>query len=367
MTYIHNKGNPSSDVWVIVNRPLPNDIDRKYIFSSGLGYVWHKMMEEVGLGENYYVTCYTPDLANPSAYRNIDGELANYQPKIIIPLDAAGTRLCPEVVKKRRSKNYNAETDSDVSKYCGSLLRSPYLKYPHYVMPLVGPFVISQMYKLRDQVLLDLCKAKHELDYAKTNGILQPLPARNLVTDFSCFDELLYVIDSFANYPRISVDIETIYPKTKSAYYGQTPGVPIVIGLAPSKDYGISFDVFRESKSETRRLWRSMDTLFRNTKIIGQNVFNFDLYFLEALGFQINYENIDDTLIRHHVLWPELPHSLQYMTRQYTREPYYKDEGKDWNGKNLQGLKRYNALDVTVTFEVYEAQEEELNERSYLK
>lgn len=366
--YIHNKGNPSSDVWVILNRPLSTDVDKKFIFSGGMGYVFDKIMKDAGFNtDDYFVTCYCPDLSNPSAFRNIDGELSNYRPKIILPIDAAGSRLCRELTPKRQGKNYNPEVDSEISKYCGSLLQSSFLNYPHYVMPLISPSTIVANYKLRDQVLLDLVKAKHELDFAKTNGVLQPLPERQLITDFSCFDELLFIIDSFYSSPYVSNDIETIYPKKGDELYGTTPGLPIIVALASSPYYSISFDFFREKKSETRELWKHLVRLYTNTKTIGQNFFRFDLYYYEYLGFEFPYDQIEDTLIRHHTLWPELPHSLQYMTRQYTREPYYKDEGQGWTLKNMQGYKRYNALDAAVTFEVFEGQEEEFKEREYLR
>lgn len=364
MPYIHNKGNPDSPIWVLLNRPLPKDEERKYIFSSPMGYVFDKMMGDAGLTD-YYVTCYAPDTDNPNAYRNIDGELGLYKPKIILAVDAAGAKLCNELIPKRRTKNYNPETDSEISKYCGSLLHSPYLTYPHYVVPIISPFIVVQQYKLRDQVLLDLMKVKYEIDFATQHGNLQPLPERQLITEFSCFDELIYIIDSFVSHDRIANDIETVYPRVGDELYGKTPGLPIVASLASSKDYSISFDFFRESVSETRRLWRALDNLYRNTTIIGQNFFRFDMFYQEFLGFE--FKEIEDTLIRHHVLWPELPHSLQYMTRQYTREPYYKDEGQGWSFKNMGGLKRYNALDSAITYEVYEAEEEEFNERPYLR
>jgi hypothetical protein len=123
----------------------------------------------------------------------------------------------------------------------------------------------------------------------------------------------------------------------------------------------------RESISETKELWTHLDILFRNTITIGQNFFNFDLYYYEYLGFEFDYTRIEDTLIRHHVLWPELPHKLQYLCRQYTREPYYKDEGQGWSVKNMDNLKRYNALDATVTYEVFEGEEEEFAERPHLR
>jgi hypothetical protein len=347
-------------------KPLPTDTERKYIFSSGLGYLWDKMMKEAGI-EDYYVTCLFPDTSNINAARNIDGDLNQFQPKIIIAIDAYGAKLCDELIPKRQGKSYDPDVDSEIQKYQGSLLRSSFLNYPHYVIPTISPSNIAQQYKLRDQVLLDLAKAKGELDYIRKNGILQPLPERQLITSFDCFDELLFIIDSMASCERVSNDIETIYPKSGEELYGKTPGLPIVIGLASSPSYAISFDLFRESVSETKELWIHLDTLFRNCTTIGQNFINFDLFYYEYIGFTFQYDKIEDTLVRHHTLWPELPHSLQYMTRQYTREPYYKDEGAGWSVKNMSNLKHYNAMDAAVTFEVYEGEEEEFNERPYLR
>jgi hypothetical protein len=57
---------------------------------------------------------------------------------------------------------------------------------------------------------------------------------------------------------------------------------------------------------------------------------------------------------------------LQFLTRQYTREIFYKDEGHSWNLKNMNKLRRYNCLDVCVTYEVYDEQEEEFKRRGHL-
>jgi len=92
---------------------------------------------------------------------------------------------------------------------------------------------------------------------------------------------------------------------------------------------------------------------------LGQNYFNFDAHHLQMLGFKIQLNKVQDTLVRHHVLWPELQHKLQFQTRQYTREIYYKDNGHHWNLKNMDKLRRYNCLDVCVTYEIYLEQEKE--------
>jgi hypothetical protein len=55
------------------------------------------------------------------------------------------------------------------------------------------------------------------------------------------------------------------------------------------------------------------------------------------------------------------------MTRQYTREPYYKDDGHHWSVKHMDKLRRYNCLDVCVTYEIWEAQEEEFRQKPHLR
>ena len=159
MPYISDKGNPSCDTWVLVDKPLSNDKDRGYLYSSGLGYMWDGMMKDAGFSD-YYVTCYRPDTDHTDAWRNVNGNLNQYQPKVIIPLDAIGVKLLDELNPTRRGKGFDPEKDSEIFKYAGSVLQSPYLNYPHYVIPTLPPDLIARQYKLRDQVVLDLMKAK---------------------------------------------------------------------------------------------------------------------------------------------------------------------------------------------------------------
>ena len=74
-------------------------------------------------------------------------------------------------------------------------------------------------------------------------------------------------------------------------------------------------------------------------------------------------------MVRHHVLWPELSHKLQFMVMQYTREPYFKDEGKNWDlrRESKRKLMVYNCKDAATTIEIYLGQEEEFDERPELR
>jgi len=370
--YVHPKGNPTAPVWIILNKPLSGDEDKGYLFSSPQGYVFDKMLAEAGITD-YYVIVQKPDTANTSAAGSWESSLHTYKPPIIIPLGSAGNWLVEEMRFKYQKKNYNPDMDSELSKYAGSLLSSNMgnkLDWPHYIIPTFEPMDVIRQWKIRDIVVsCDLSKAAAELEYWRNNGhSIQPLPKRTHKITFESFDELLSIIDDFLNYDIISNDIETIYPKapTKtqpSQFYGILPGYPVVIGLAPSIDFGISFDCFRDSVVETRELWKHLAKLFWEVPSLGQNFFNFDANYYEALGFRFPLEKCRDTLIQHHILWPELKHTLQFQTRQYTRERYYKDEGHGWSTKNTTMLKTYNVKDVCVTMEIYLAQLEELKQR----
>jgi hypothetical protein len=362
---MHPKGSPTSQVWVIVESPYPADKEKGFVFSGGLGYMFDKMMREAGMPD-YYVKARRPELDNPNSFSIIENDLNHYKPPIIIPLEVAGKHFCTELGKKI-SKKTDSETASDIQKYCGSLLNSPLLNYPHYVIPTFLPSTIVQDWSQRDVAIsCDLGKACSELDYFRTHGKLQPMPLRELKYEMD-FDETLDLLENrFTQSCLLSVDIETIYTRKKNTFYPH-PGYPVTIGIADSPSFGVSFNLFWPERAKTIALWKSLAKLLYEIPQLGQNYFNFDTNFLEALGFRIEMEQCKDTLIRHHVLWPELPHKLQFQTRQYTREPYYKDEGKQWSGKDMRSLRRYNCLDVVVTYEIYLEQEKEFEERPWLR
>jgi len=371
MTYIKPQGSPLSKVWIVTEQPYPQDAQAGYVWSAGYGKMFNSMLNAVGI-RDYYVLPRRPDLDHPDTYAVIENDLNQYQPPIIIPIEEAGTFFCRELIKNEFSKRKLEQGASEISKYAGSILISPHLQYPHYIIPTLAPDTIMKQYKLKDIVTyLDLGKAADEFTYFSSHdGTLQPLPTRTLKYDITDFDELMSYLDKFASVSLLSNDIETVYPKNKASQYFRHPGLPTCVGLAPSKDFGISFELFwGEDKAGVRRtvqLWRRLQSIFERVDQLGQNFFNFDLPRYEMLGFRIPRARCHDTLIRQHILWPELEKSLQFMTRQYTREPYYKDEGHGWTFKDMRRLKRYNCLDVCVTMEVFEQQEVEFKKRPYL-
>jgi len=364
MALIHPRGDPASRIWIILDHPFPSDIPKGYCLSGGMGYVYEKMFAEAGMSLfNCYVCARRPDTDSPMSYASVDNALENYQPPCIFVVNEVGSYYFPEMRPRSIKEDYKTQ----LNKYVGSLLHSNILSFAHYMMPIYGPDKCAQDWAERNTTTyVDLQKMNDEFQYWKKAGCLQPLPQRTLIHhDNIELRDLLTHFDRFSRARFLSNDIETVYPKADSAFYPH-PGYAIVIGLADSKDFGVSFRLFRDSPAENRILWRAYDEILHDANIIGQNFINFDLYYQQALGFSIRLQKVQDTMVRHQILWPELSHKLQFMTRQYTRQPYYKDEGKHWNAKHMSSLMHYNALDVTISFEVFEGQEEEFKDRPYL-
>lgn len=375
MPPITPRGSINAPVWVIVEQPYSQDKDKGYVFSAGYGYVFDRMMQDAGISD-YYVIARRNDFEHLDTYTVIESALNNFRPPIIIPLGNSLGFFNPEVKKRAAKGKTQDEQDADMEKYAGSLMTCPKLiNYPHYIISTMPPDVLVRKWELRDIcVNLDLGKAKSELDFYRKNGYLEPLPEYQLQYNFEepgRFPELLDRLRFYETQNKISTDIETVYPKapTKKSIHSlyPHPGLPTVIGLSHNSREGISFKLFRDDPREAVLLWRQLNSLFSKVELLGQNFFDFDASRLNMLGFDIPYEKITDTMIRQHILWPELPKKLQFLTRQYTRQPYYKDEGQGWSVKDFNKLKRYNCLDVCVTMEVYNAQEGEFAERPYLR
>src|SRR5215471_2781921 len=133
----------------------------------------------------------------------------------------------------------------------------------------------------------------------------------------------------------LSVDIETIGFETIDC---------VGISDHPDRAICIPFIGGRLTASELAYVWRRLYHKFRRSRIIGQNI-QFDLTRLEQYGFR--FPNIFfDTMLAHHLLYPEFAHDLGFITSIYTKHPYYKHEisTNRWE---------YNCKDAALTYEAY--------------
>lgn len=368
---INPRGNINSPLWVITDVPYKQDTSLGSVYSCNYGRVFERCLREAGMNEAPFFFSIENDLVPTcsidQAFQNFLQVIDHFKPPIILSMGKVATALfCPETKKKLQQKG--KEDEASLEKYAGSLLVSPYIKYPHYVIPQLSPdrVIANWAYKLI-YTGIDLRHAKEELNYFKLHKSLQPLPEHRITIQptFCELEEILFGCEGRHN--PLGSDIETIrfpraHPEAKTF-----PGMLYVIGFAWTPNDAVSFCPWDYTLEEQLKLWRHLNRIYKNYSQVGQNYFRFDAHFFEAFAFEINLSICYDTIHRHQILWPELPHKLQFLTKQYTRTPYYKDEGKSWTPKHKKALMHYNGLDNCNTLEVYLGQEEEFDDRPYLR
>lgn len=368
---INDYGDPQNPVWVVLKEPYAKDADQGYILSGGYGWNFKKTWK-LSQAPDPYITSFNGDLDRPTDlsvdFTALLQKLNQYQPKLIVALgDEVLNAFVPSTVQRNKKA-------SSLTKWSGSLMTSPSVTYPHYVIGSYTPEFVSTNWGYHEiQGYIDFGRVRSELDYIRNNGSLCPLPIRTLITnptyDQLC-DYLRYIINSHTNnlLSFVSSDIETLRPKKDSTYHKLGhPGYFYTLSLAPSPKEAISYCMWDYTLEQVYKIWRLTSEVLSKVPQIGQNYFTFDSHHLEVNGIRLCLSSCSDTMLRHHILWPGLPHKLQFQTRQYTREPYYKDEGKNWTSKQKHQLMRYNCLDSCVTYEVWLAQEGEFNDRPHLR
>lgn len=367
-------GSPTNKIWVVVDKPYDND---SYIlFDGGYGYHFHKMYEEAGLPlSEKFITAIKLDKSvaydDEIARQDFISLLKQYKPPFIITLGEGATgALLPQ------TKSFKKPHKPRVESFAGSLLKCDELNYDHYATCTHPPDVIIGHWDYHDiLVSLDFGRVREEWEYYNRAGHHNPLPTYN-ITVAPTYEELMdkWLLKNNSsplwNTPYVSTDIETIRPRKHTTQFRGNPGFPYLMGLASDSATGLSFSLWDYDEEKLARVWIALCELLRSIPQIGQNYFNFDAHYLEAIGFELCLSQCQDTMVRHHLLWPELPHALQFLTKQYTRQPYYKDEGKGFRPSSKEAMIKfmyYNAFDAVVTYAVFNEQEKELNERPHLR
>lgn len=257
-----------------------------------------------------------------------------------------------------------------IEKWRGSILQANF--GPYKVVPTLHPASIlhgeadGKMKSWKDITYIQW-DVNRAIQQSKFPELI--LPKREL---FACRSSrhLHLFLQMYADCDLVSVDIETYRT------------VPICIAFAFNKEHAISVPLVNYPNhsgmeyEELAECFQMVAELMANERIrkIGQN-FKFDQRLLHTcangtLRFGIGTRGFYfDTLLAFRVLYPELSGKLEFSTSVMTEEPYYKDEGKEFNPlkDRYDRLLLYNARDAAVTFEVYEKCYEELKLRNLEK
>lgn len=369
-------GSEQSKFYVVKSSPSNDDIKSNCILSGSQGYEFSKWNVPSSAYRTYILDDETAseDVIDSQVQEFLQ-RLNKNKPAIILTLgNTALEMLCPQLAASKKAKSKSKVKNfkaSLLSYYSGSLCQSELLQFEHYIVPTLDITDVWRQWEKRDEVIsLDVARSVEEFDFYKKHNKLNPLPTYNLILSPSYNDLMSYLEVLQQTKNPLSVDIETLMPKKESKLFKYHPGFPYTIALAKSEHEAISFEFWSYDSWQLTKILQSLQKLFLTKAIIGQNFFSYDLNMLElTFGFKFNLDQIYDTKLQHHILWPELPHKLQFLCKQYTRQPYYKDEAHGWSPKSktkIQKLLHYGALDTTVTYKVWLGQQEELKERNLL-
>ena len=208
-------------------------------------------------------------------------------------------------------------------------------------------------YSTRAYMQLDFIRAVQE---SKTKDYLPP---QRIITPIKDSYALYKFLEEYKDHKRFALDIET------------SRSVPICLGIAPNTSRAVSVQLFNipevnytipyHDLAEIHRLL--IEFLEDETKeFIGQN-WKFDQQKLESV-LGIHVKPYADTMLLAATINPEFPKSLGFLGSVYSREPYYKDEGREFIlGKDpIDQLFIYNGKDAIVTYEIFEAMLVDLRE-----
>jgi uracil-DNA glycosylase family 4 len=201
------------------------------------------------------------------------------------------------------------------------------------VLPTYHPQAINYEWKLHYPTVLDLRKA---LEHSSTPDI--PKDVRRLNTSPSALEFIEYMQQLIKDKSVIAVDIES----TAKSHID-------IIGIADSPNHALSFSFLthkkpRYSSGQEAEIWHYIGELFSKNKVIMHNA----VYDMSVLWLQngILCTDVEDTMIMAHVVWPELPRSLGFLTSICLDVPEWKYQASD-----LPTF--YNAQDVANTFGIY--------------
>lgn len=228
------------------------------------------------------------------------------------------------------------------------------------VIPTVHPSAVARQRELYPTFDIDIKRAIRDSSFREKR-----LPVRQYVINPGGL-ELEEWTEKLCNAEYLGTDIETV---KRSSHI-------LCVGFAPSPEIGVC--IVPSDASRRKSIERILGA--NNKKIFQFGTFDTtQLEFLNAYPINDRWQNRSDneqqrpyywdTLIAQHVIAPELPRSLEYLTSIYTREPYYKTEGrgnipgdtKGWSDKaDKNALYIYNAKDCCCTIEVFLRQREEI-------
>ena len=280
-----------------------------------------------------FITIGKSSLVATQAYKDyvakLRDELAAINPNVIV---AVG-RIAMYALTGRHDR---------ISKRRGSIMESTLLPGKK-VIPIIHPAAALRQYEFTQMIAFDLHRIKED----SQSPALDP-PRQNIKTEPTFIESLEWLANA-RNCSDLAFDIEVI--KTMQDWEISCIGFSYDEGTISIPFVWEQGDYFNPDQEAI--IWQQIAKLLEadSPRKITQNGV-FDAHFLyRKLGIRAKVHH--DTMIAMALINPDVPKGLDFIASIYTREPYYKDDGKTWFkiGGKYRDLWLYNAKDALVTYE----------------
>lgn len=375
-------GTRDTKIVIVGEAPGSADMATGRPFGGGAGELLQRMLSRCGIS---YSQCFATNVCHVPTP---GGKFENFYKKGnqlhfvrgVVQLKSDLEAIQPNLTIALGSHALKVLTGKNgIEKWRGSILPST-LVAGRKVVGTYNPGYILKIYDYKAVAEFDLKRCAEE---SKTSTIVYPVREFFLHTtrELRAADgtiserplrpgEREFVADEMASAEWLAVDIECWQDTTTGRWR------LACVGFSDRADRALTIHADGpQSLAIIRRL------LCCPAKKIYQNG-TFDVTVLRDEGFEVT-NFAWDTMLGHHALFTEcasgddemsaltgkkkrqsaIAKGLAFQTSVYTKEPFYKDDGKLWKETNdLKMFWRYNALDVSVTREIKDVQAVEIKQ-----
>jgi uracil-DNA glycosylase len=183
------------------------------------------------------------------------------------------------------------------------------------VLPTYHPAAIFRNWGYRPIILADLLKAHREQQFAHITR-----PQRRIVINPTMGEIAQWVDDTLLRPAKfLAPDIETHKGQIRAIGFARSRDEVLVIPFISS----LSGNSYWATHDDELRAWSYVRMLLDSPipKIFQNGMF--DLQYLTRMGLYVR-NALHDTMLLHHVLFPELPKDLGFLGSIYTNEPAWK-------------------------------------------
>lgn len=218
---------------------------------------------------------------------------------------------------------------SKISDFVGTL-HPPTNERPFWVLPTYHPAAVLRQWSYRSIVVANFLKGEAFLREARRNG---PAHTGGVLDRFRLhvnptMEQIRHFVAKAVQAPEIAVDIETALGQIRTIAFCISPKSAFCIPFwePPAKRY------WPDTRSEVEA-WGHVRTILQcpATKIFHNGAYDLQ-YLWRGMGISVR-GHIEDTMLAHHALEPELPKGLGSLSATYLQIPEWKtmrnNDGKD--------------------------------------